>query len=376
MSHPDPQVLILDDGELADVRAIFEELRVPFMEDPSEAHSAGDESIPLLVTSAQRAHALLTGDAALPPHHLFVVVADEGAPLGTLRCDFVLRRPIEPAVLRLLSQRASYEGPERRGATRVAIGEPCTLIVDGHRRKAVLAQLSIRGCGLVVQHPLRKKHPVRIELPDTLTASRPLELTGSVINTRPARTTEEEKYDVSVVFDDLDIRARVTLRAVMAGRLIDFRPKPSLGRVGGQIAPGGTARAIHRVPEAGERRGEARRRYHRQILAGIDGGCRALLGRDISTGGMRIEREADVSIGDELKLAIYGGGHTRAVVLRAVVERDDGAEGWFLRFREAPPPVAEDLARLLASLAPVDLLAPRAREVVAEVIDDDESHRT
>jgi hypothetical protein len=69
---------------------------------------------------------------------------------------------------------------------------------------------------------------------------------------------------------------------------------------------------------------------------------------------MRVEREATFALGDELKLAVYGGVGSSPVMLKAVVERDDGEQGWYLRFEALAPAVAKDIGKLLDSLVPID----------------------
>jgi hypothetical protein len=108
------------------------------------------------------------------------------------------------------------------------------------------------------------------------------------------------------------------------------------------------------IPASGERRGETRRLFNRQILGGNEGIARILIGRDLSAQGLRVEREAAFTLGDELKLALYGGVGSSPVMLKAVVERDDGELGWYLQFEALTPTVAKDIQKLLDSLVPVD----------------------
>ncbi len=57
--------------------------------------------------------------------------------------------PINPTVLRLLVFRALYRGVERRDCERVTIGEEIKVKSGLMNRNTVLAELSLRGCGLV-----------------------------------------------------------------------------------------------------------------------------------------------------------------------------------------------------------------------------------
>ena len=81
-----------------------------------------------------------------------------------------------------------------------------------------------------------------------------------------------------------------------------------------------------------------------------------------------MEREATFTLGDELKLALYGGVGSNPVMLKAVVERDDGEQGWYLSFEALTPAVEKDLEKLLESLVPVDLPEGAGR-VLTEVLE-------
>jgi hypothetical protein len=156
----------------------------------------------------------------------------------------------------------------------------------------------------------------------------------------------------------------------MAGQPIDFRPKAWLMATPGPpaAAPRAPRRRRSVIPAGGDRRTETRRLFNRQILGGNEGIARVLIGRDLSTRGLRVEREAAFALGDELKLALYGGVGSSPVMLKAVVERDDGELGWYLQFEALTPAVAKDIEKLLESLVPVDL-PERAGRVLTEVLE-------
>jgi hypothetical protein len=83
---------------------------------------------------------------------------------------------------------------------------------------------------------------------------------------------------------------------------------------------------------------------------------RVLIGRDLSAGGMRIEKTAGVRVGDRFCLAIYGPARHEPFVLHACVKRDDGDSGFALTFVDVPAPVARDLEKLVACLPDVESL--------------------
>ena len=330
MSADRPHALVLDDGELRDVRAALAAIGVRWAD---ALDDAGAAEIPLLVTSAARARALLEGSSA-PRHHLHLVVAGPDDPLAGLACDFAIRQPVATVVMRLLAERAGYEGPERRRTLRVAIGAPVEVGVGEATHDAILAQVSATGCGLVSGVALESGVRVRIRVPHDLTAPRTLTLAGRVLGARRTTTSDGETWDVSVAFDALSLSDRVTLRALMAGQPIDFRPRGDTG-----------------IDEAGP----TRPRPHsprRRRLAAATGGARIAIGRGLSPRGLRVERDPLLQDGDEVLLTLHGGADVAPVTLPACVRAvDHEAAHWFLAFGELDPPTAEALARVQASVA-------------------------
>lgn len=307
---PRTQVHIVDDGELEDVRRALTSLGVSFA---CGAELPEEGEIPLLVTSAARARGMRAGAGGERRHHLHLVVSDaDGDSLHGIPCDFLLRRPVTKEVLRLLAERASYVGPERRRSTRVAMGVPVNLHLEDAVHEAILAQLSIGGCGLVASRAFDEGTALRVELPKELTRPRHLHIAGRVLSARATTTADGHTFDISVVFDALRLSDRVTLRALMAGQPIDFRPR----------SEGGAQAGPSRAPRRGTRRTPGRR----------FGVARVVIGRDLSDAGMRIELDPTLHEGDALQLALYGSTGRDALLLRGIAERDPQEEAWRVRF--------------------------------------------
>lgn len=345
MSQPPPQALIADDGELGDVRDALTALGVRFAD--AEAADPGDE-IPLLLTTTSRAPRRAAAGSPGPRHLLHVVVAEAGAQgLDRVPCDFLLQRPVSKELLRLLVERAGYVGPERRRTTRVALGVPVSLRIGDAERQAILAQLSVGGCGLVTGFPLEVDAPVRLALPQDLTGRRRLAIDGTVLSSRPTRTGDGATFDVSVVFGALALSDRVTLRALMAGQPIDFRPESRLPRAVRGQAP--------------------RRGARRRPVAGRSGVARVVIGRDLSATGMRIELDPGLAAGDALELALYGSRNAEAVVLRGRTERDPEEDAWRVHFEDLGEHDARAIEALRSSCA-----ADRAGFVIAEILERSE----
>lgn len=323
------RALILDDGDLADVRASLRDMGVPFLEaEPGAEPGAGEGEFPLMITTPSRARALHQAGRH-PRHHLHLLVADgRGQPVDGLRCDFLLRRPVNPEVLRLLVERAQYDGPERRRMTRVAIGIPVTLLVDGEPRELVMTQLSTGGCGLVTSRALAPDKRVELRLPPDLTHPRRLALAGRVIESRRVTTADGRNFDCSIVFDPLPLADRVTLRSLMAEQPVDFRPRRR------EEARGG-------APHRGGRRSGAR---PAEALS------RVVIGRELGSDGIRIERDPMLALGDSFSLALYCGGRREPIELAARVVADEGDAGWRVAFEDLTPETKAALETLRAGL--------------------------
>ena len=153
-----------------------------------------------------------------------------------------------------------------------------------------------------------------------------------------------------MAFRALDIVDRVTLRALMARHAIDFRPATE-GR-SGRGERGLRARVL---PPTRDRRRALRRRFQQRVMGVLGGIAHVLLARDLSRGGMRIEWNERLAVGDALKIAVFGALDTAPLLAPAMVERDDEADGWFLRFTALDPGIEDRLDALIDSLAPLDI---------------------
>jgi hypothetical protein len=125
-------------------------------------------------------------------------------------------------------------------------------------------------------------------------------------------------------------------------------------------------------PRPGERRDGTRRRFTHRVLAAGTGISHVLIGRDLSAGGMRVRPDADLALGDQLKLAIHSRPGLPAIMVKAVVTRDDGDDGVLLRFRDLPDSIAARLEQIMDCLSVMPLgQRPGARPgtIVSEVLE-------
>jgi hypothetical protein len=116
------------------------------------------------------------------------------------------------------------------------------------------------------------------------------------------------------------------------------------------------AEFVEPVGESSDRRRSQRATFGAKVPAFGSSALRVLVGRDLSTGGMRVEPNSNISIGDRLHLAIYGMPDDEPLLIWASVERDDGDRGLELTFDELHEVIAKRLERIVVSLPSVESL--------------------
>jgi len=144
-------VLLVDDGELDDIREFLDDFGIEF------AHLRGgavpgrlDPPRDLFITTMRRAKLArawpYASDGTLRPVRIAIVEEDSPTARAVLRrlgFVYLVRRPIHPTALRLLILRALYRGDERRSEARVPVGFDISLRSGMRRRDALLVDLSV-----------------------------------------------------------------------------------------------------------------------------------------------------------------------------------------------------------------------------------------
>ncbi|MFO0688529.1 MAG: PilZ domain-containing protein [Myxococcota bacterium] len=102
-----------------------------------------------------------------------------------------------------------------------------------------------------------------------------------------------------------------------------------------------------------ERRATTRVPYTQRVVALDDQAARVVVGRDLSFGGMRIAPNAELAVGDVVKLALHAGCETEPLVVLAGVERDDGADGLVLAFASLTSAQRARLEKILAATSSI-----------------------
>jgi hypothetical protein len=401
--------LLLDDGELDDVQELLEDLGVAFGRVRGGAIVRNTPPpARLLVSTPRRIDAV-----SLPKHDseeakrlVRIVIVNEDSTtlrerLRQIGFDFLVRRPVHPEALRLLLMRALYTGEERRGEERVPMGIEVSFRTGLLPRRATMVDLSSRGCRLLSSYALEPGRRVTVQVPDA--AGDPLVLHGHVIRiSLDEHLGPDGPYSAAVAFGELTAGEGERLATVLVQRSIG---PATLGRSPGDAAlvpPEARADDLRRVelavdvrvdpdsqrareipvtdepePEtdadSAERRRAPRGSYARRVPAFGDRAMRVLVARDLSVGGMRVERLGGLSLGDRLHLAIYGSHEEEPTLVWATVARDDGIEGIALVFDGVTPDTARRLEKVLVGLPAVESLhddeARAMGTVVTEILE-------
>jgi hypothetical protein len=402
-----PSVLMLDDGELEDIQAMLEQLQVPLARIRGGAIVKGTPAPrDLLIATPRRIDAVVPASASsAAPVRIVVVQEDSTGLRERLRrsgFDYLVRRPVHPEALRLLLLRSLYRGEEKRGEPRVAAGLDVSYRTGLRSRRAILADLSTRGCRLVSRNPIDSGRRIRVNLPEALETGDPIAVVGHVLRSaseeRPGvgpvhvaavlfdKVSDDARQALELLVEDLS-RGPATLRRGTArpptavgedrGKPIPVRPGavPPSGR-GAQEEAGRTlAVEVSLVPDADggggkERRVQPRSTYELTVPAFGKRALRVLVGRDLSIGGMRIDRLPALEVGDRLHLAVYGSADEAPFLVWGTVARDDGEAGMGLVFDPLEPELARRLERLVTSLPAVESLRDGEVEAMGTVVSE------
>jgi len=359
-------ILLLHDGELANLAELVESLGgIDRRGHPTELDRGRTWDV--VVASAGRMlelHEHLTDTSAV---RIAVLDGDSKTlrkMLHRVGTDLLVRQPVHPTALRLLILHSLYRGPEKRRTTRVSIGAPVRFRIGLRTRSAVLAELSTRGCRMLVdpkRHRAVRDRLVKIVLPAEITSDkRPFALRGHVM--RVSRSQEGEDV-IAVLFELLGKTARKRLESIVSAHshgpaVLDesvsraIHSAPTAPKADAPRPPARDAAAEAPADEeaAGERRVQERHVIERRIIALGDEAARVLIGRDLSVGGMRIDPTPEFSLGDRLRVAVHVRADGQPLVVSAEIVRDDGPDGMALRFVDLSPAARVCLTDMVGAL--------------------------
>lgn len=382
----DRSVLLLHDGELADVRGLVEAIGAGVLEAREAAGTVAGADVVLATPRYLRDLDRIEGGEK----GVRIAVLDHDARTLRALCrragvDLVVRRPVHPVALRKLLLHALYRGPDRR-AHRVAVGVPVRFRTWLRARPALLADLSVRGCQLVGCRALPPGRRVSVSIPDPTSPGRSFRVSGRVV-----RAVRGGETGFAMEFRGVPERVRARLResvahygdgpAICHGREAAaawrrFAPPPTPADPPDEeracaAAPPADATVACSAVDGSERRETTRRRYEgRRVVALDDEAARVLVGHDLSSGGMRVDPNPALFVGQRLRVALYGSPGETPLVLDAQVARDDGERGLVLRFGALSEPARRYLDKLLDALPVLDAGRSSAPGLaVSEILD-------
>ncbi|MFQ5514965.1 MAG: PilZ domain-containing protein [Myxococcota bacterium] len=367
----DPVTLLAHDGELEDVSALLSALEAPFIERLGPPASEDTETPwALIVASARRMLELDPRGSERPPVRIAILESEVRSVRTMLRragVNFIVRRPVHPAALRLLLLHALYRQPERRRSPRVIVGAPVRFRTGLRRRKALLEEVSLRGCRLLTSHRPQPGSILTVYLPCGSDGRPTMGISGKVLRVQPPENGAKASWEVAVGFQRLSESAAETLARALAAyehgpsalpRSVAARPRPT--------------RPAENDPAGRERRVTERHSLVRHIIARSDSAIRVLLARDLSFGGLRVDPHPSLIVGDRLQIALHVSSDSDPLVVWARVSRDDGERGLVLRFHELGEADARRLEAMRRNLPTLEAAGEDeqgAALVVSEVLD-------
>ena len=148
----------------------------------------------------------------------------------------------------------------------------------------------------------------------------------------------------------------------------DPEPKPWRSR-----SPRRRPRRRSARPAERERRRSRRGSYEKKVPAFGTRALRVLVARDLSQGGMRVERFSGLEVGDRLHLAIYGAADHEPFLVWATVIATTARTAWRWSSTRCSPQLAEQLEKVVADLPAVESLhddeAHAMGTVVTEILE-------
>jgi hypothetical protein len=363
-----PPVLLVDDGELDDVRDILADLGVEFA--LLRGGAIPDKLPPpsrLFVATPRRALLAeswkIPKNGEPPPLCIGIVAEDSNTLRGMLRrlgFQLLIRRPVNAYALRLLLLRALYSGEERRQDERVPIGAPVTFRSGLRRRMGTIAELSRRGGRLLTETPPPPGSRITLQL-DVPDSDRSLSIRARVVRASDG-PVEGTQHAVAFSFEERG-RAADLLRLLQ-----HYRGGPARLERASEAKPEPELRLPLAAPASDpERRKHERVVFRREVIGLSEEASTVLMGRDLSIGGLRVEGSPNLEVGQRLRLAVFGAPREEPILVRAQVTRaEDGSYG--LQFEDVGAEAASRLETLVAHLPSVESLEGEEAEGLGTVV--------
>ena len=396
-----PEVLLLDDGELDDVASLLEDLPAPYKRlRGGELRTGIPSPGRLLVATPRRVAALAEiSELSQTPVRMVVSEADSEGQRAQLRqvgFNYLVRRPVHPEALRLLLLRCLYTGEDQRSDERVVVGSPVSIRSGLMLRGATLIDLSLQGCRLLVETKIPVRRRLRIQLPALSPDATGSTLTGRVVRVDPGVGTESpSSWHLGIAFEEPNDAARTELERCVAEHVhgparIQIREEAPDGQLDPSVHVASTE-SLEEVREStpaskadpspvlggetregdrDEKRESARVRFSQRVPAYGNSALRVLMGRDLSTRGMRVEPHTGLELGDRVHLALYGDADEPPAMVWATIRRDDGDGGLVALFDPLPEDLAGTLESWVARLPAIESLQSGESQSLGAVLSE------
>jgi hypothetical protein len=204
----------------------------------------------------------------------------------------------------------------------------------------------------LTKRPPRRGSKLTLQIP--VNELSPLQLEGEVVRTAPAAGEggQPGEMAVGVQFGRIDGVRRERLKKLLVEGLSGPRPY------------GDSSRLRYALPDVPNTEGPAEpnpdapcARYEHRVDAFCAGSTRVLVGRDLSEGGMLVERHDGMRVGEQLRLALPGPAREEPLLVEAHVARDEGERGLLLLFDWMEPDDQKRLRKLIHNLPKIRRLA-------------------
>ena len=337
-----PETLLVDDGSLGAFHRVLRELHADFQSVRGyDVDRPFDEPSRLLIAPATIGATLRYRRSNRHTTWLAVVDPRAEPPRALLRppgFDLLVPRTAHPATLRLLMARALFEGRNTQGVRRVAVGQEIWLQTRTGRERALLVDLSPRGCRLLVRGKLAARAPVAVGLPDH--GGRALALKGCVVRSGDGRAEGGGPQDtaVAIAFQPLRPAQSGRLKAILRSRLSG----PA------DVVASATTRDL-----SGGRPGCPRGVFERGITAMRGADHCQLVACDLSEGGLRVRPEPALQVGVRVSVVIPTARREEPLLASGRVARDDGERGLAIHFEKMTAADRRRLRHLVARLKPL-----------------------
>jgi hypothetical protein len=418
-----PLSLLVHDGELGDVRALLDEIGTPYVERCGGLESDDRGTSWALVIATPKRILDLHLHPAVSPAKIAVMSQDSRTLRNSLRrhgIELLVRRPVHPATLRALVVHALYQGPEKRRTARVNVGAPVLYRAGWRQRPALLMDLSLGGCRLLIDRQLERGAPLTLALPAEIAGGKAFNVKGEVLHSNPDASGSGGRFVTAARFTHPGKRQNANLKTAIAAHAqgpavfegapplssvepaADAAPptiaepassaappassvpassaKPSASSVPASSAappacgepacaaphptptpaisgtPGAapTAPRPAPMPAPEERRTAPRHTLDQRVVSLAEEAARVLMGRDITIGGMRVDRHPALELGSDVQLAVHTTTRDTPLIVRAKVHRDNGDRGMVLRFHALSPDATRYLNEVMDNLPLAD----------------------